>query len=349
MQYEGKTIIGIAKERGSKSKTRAGAWKYLLTHLDGSMLTPNSNRWDWDRWRDARRNRTADGRARTLGYNSDDPNTPGRIWDRALAENSERDRRDRTRIMRDSYGALWGRYDYGHHQTDAERAWWPAQDLIREAVARVVLPAAYDNIEWYDYSSRRRSATGDALHHEVNDFRADAVVLCLRRAEGGKYGVKTTSKRYVLIERAGDRITTTETREPIAKIAKAGATYGSIIAKLKGEPGAATVPAPPLPGNGICYKQLAIDDRGRLASIYDASPWLLGISRHDPARRDHNGGLYVYETLHEARNAEFPDRSILGDADKVIVKCRCSGIYARYGNKLAFSSVTPLSVAEICE
>lgn len=100
--------------------------------------------------------------------------------------------------------------------------------------------------------------------------------------------------------------------------------------------------------NGIAYKKVALDDRNRPVSVYDGSPWLLGIAREDKAKRDHNGGLYVYETLEDARTAPFPDSSVCADADKIIIKCRVEGTYCRYGNKLAYSRVTPLTVAEIC-
>jgi len=92
---------------------------------------------------------------------------------------------------------------------------------------------------------------------------------------------------------------------------------------------------------------LAVGDDGRLYSVYDGSPWLLGVERFDRAMRDHNGGLYVFEDIQNAKNAPFPEDSALRNADKVIVKCLVAGNYCRYGEKLAFSRVTPINVEMI--
>lgn len=100
--------------------------------------------------------------------------------------------------------------------------------------------------------------------------------------------------------------------------------------------------------NGIAYKQLAIGDDGRLHSVYDGSEWILGQTRSERAMRNHNGGLYVYEDITQARHAPFPQSSILADADKVIAKMTVAGNYCRYGNKLAFSHATPINICEIC-
>ena len=65
-KYTGKTIIAIARERGSAAKTRAGAWKYLLANLPKPQRRSNSAPWVWASYRETRMERRADGRAYSL-------------------------------------------------------------------------------------------------------------------------------------------------------------------------------------------------------------------------------------------------------------------------------------------
>lgn len=99
--------------------------------------------------------------------------------------------------------------------------------------------------------------------------------------------------------------------------------------------------------DGIAYKVLAIDDRGRLCSVYDGSFWGIGRERKDRARQGHHGGLYVYETVQGALGAQFPDTSAMLTAPRVMVRCRVAGTYTRYGSKLAFSRVTVENIEKI--
>jgi len=95
---------------------------------------------------------------------------------------------------------------------------------------------------------------------------------------------------------------------------------------------------------GYAYKKLAIGEDGRLYSVYDGSPWVLGVERKETPRKGHNGGLYVYEDILDARFAPFPADSKYLNAPKVLVKCKVGGRYCRYGKKLAFERVTPTNV-----
>jgi len=356
-KYESKQqVITLAQSMGSKAGTYKGACKAILSHTKSVFSRKSrSSRWDWERWTESRRDRRWDGRARVLGYDPNDPMTPGRIMDRAYDDHRAWCRQAQIRLSRSGYGEIISYGDttipatLANHR--ANRPYFNGLDLIDEAATADQIPAAHDNISWYDYSRRRRAAEGDALHHEMYDVSPDGntVLLCLRRAEGTLYGVKTLSKEYAILTRTpDDGITVTPAKKAVAaKAAKAaGNTLGEALEILRGN---GKLPAPAMPGNGICYKKVAVDEHGRLVSVYDGSPWNLGQTRHDPARRDHNGGLYVYETLDQARNAPFPDESVFRDAAKDLVKCQVSGIYARYDKKLAFSTVTPLTVVEICE
>lgn len=101
--------------------------------------------------------------------------------------------------------------------------------------------------------------------------------------------------------------------------------------------------------DGIAYKKVAIGDDGRLRSVFNGSPWVLGKERRETAKSNHQGGLYVYANKSEALQAPFPKDSWGEHNPKAVVKCLVMGSYRVYGNKLAFSSVTPINVVEILE
>lgn len=100
-------------------------------------------------------------------------------------------------------------------------------------------------------------------------------------------------------------------------------------------------------GGDRYYKAVAVRD-GCYFSVFDGvTEYVLGETVSDRARQNHAGGIYVYETEGEARQAQVPDSSELLDAPRAILRVRAEGAYCRYDNgKLAFSRVTPLSVAD---
>lgn len=225
--------------------------------------------------------------------------------------------------------------------------WQSAKTLIKTASKKGKIPCAYDGLEWTG-SRRRRHLEGTATHHEIYDIHPDPlrVLLCIRETEGSKYGVRTVSKTYYIIKKHGNGTIVKPAKKSIAARASKSADceLGCAIAVVEGKKKLKLPRACP---DGIAYKMLAIGDDGRLYSIYDGSPWVIGTERHDKAMRDHNGGLYVYEEKSKARYAAYPENSVMADAPKVIMKCRVRGNYCRYGSKLAFSHVTPLNVEEI--
>jgi len=222
--------------------------------------------------------------------------------------------------------------------------WDNAKSIISQAVKSKKIPAAHDSIVF----DRKSRASGDATHHEIYDIHPDPlrVLLCIRKTEGSRYGVKTLSKTYYIIKKHGRGVKVTETKKSVAaKAAKtADCELGCAINVLEGKTKLKLNRACP---NGIAYKMLAIGDDGGLYSVYDGSPWAIGQERFERAMRDHNGGLYVYETAEQAKRAPFPDNSKLAESNRVIVKCKVAGNYCRYGNKLAFSRVTPESIEAI--
>jgi len=235
---------------------------------------------------------------------------------------------------RNSYGEL------RPAQRDYE-IWVRATGLITQAVAAKKIPCAYDDIAF----DRKLRASGSATHHEIYDIHPDPlrVLVCIRETEGTKYGVKTLSKTYYIVKQHGRGTRVVEANKAkSAKAAKAaGCELGCAINVVEGRAKLKIAGACP---DGIAYKQLAIDDDGQLFSVYDGSPWEIGVERFDRAMRNHNGGLYVYETAEQAQQAPFPGDSELLNHQRVIVRCRVAGNYCRYGDKLAFSRVTPLEI-----
>jgi hypothetical protein len=374
-----KTIIEIAQERGSAAKTRAGAWKYLLANLgephpglldterpDGHAGYGSRYRWYYGggaRWtyrmpgsaiadrdyREARMERRADGRALILGYSLDDPNTPGRILEEAWEMNRRWDADCRIAIQRDAYGAIL-------RNTAAEPAnrprpdnagWCAAWELIGQAVKQEAIPSIHDSIEF----DRKGRADGLALHHDLYDFRPDAAIVCIRRTEGTRYGVKTYSKSYRLIERVDGKITAREISIPVAKYAKMPILhYGDIIAIARGEK-KITMTTPgqlrrqeQLRTVHRGYKAVAISSEGRYVSVWDGSPWDLGQARAETARDGHDGGLYYYRD-YDAMVQAAQTNSIFGAGREhhrlAVLEVEATGIHVSYGAKLAASKITP--------
>ena len=94
--------------------------------------------------------------------------------------------------------------------------------------------------------------------------------------------------------------------------------------------------------DGIAYKRVEYID-GRLFSLYDDSEYIIGQERKEQARKDHEGGFYVYEDKLNADEVH-PETDLKGERRFVTIKCKVAGNYCRYGDKLAFSRITPLEI-----
>lgn len=104
---------------------------------------------------------------------------------------------------------------------------------------------------------------------------------------------------------------------------------------------------PPTREGGESYfKAVARTEDGRLVSIFAGNEieYRLGQEMHETAHRGHTGGYYVYATPELAAKAVVPEESKAMDLPRVIVRCAVSGQYCRYGEKLAFSHLTPLEI-----
>lgn len=99
-------------------------------------------------------------------------------------------------------------------------------------------------------------------------------------------------------------------------------------------------------GGDMYYKMVAQLPDGRLVSVYDGeTEYKIGQVIEQHAKQNHRGGIYVYRSIAEAQNAEFPPRSALPDLPRICLRVNASGQYCVYDNgKLAFSKVIPIEI-----
>jgi hypothetical protein len=350
MEKEKRTIITVAQSRGSAAKTKSGAWKYLLGHMPnpirglsaiGQGQGRHSDKCALDRWTAQRIERQADGRARTLGYPLQSEQW---VWyTEAYEANRQWDIIARTAIGRDNYGVLFARSSEYFYHTPSPRAdvlqYHAALDIVRAAQSSGVISPSYDSIG-FDHKGR---ADGSALHYELFDFAEDAALVCARTTEGTRYGVKTLSKKYMLLAHEDTGIASMPTSEPVAKLAKTNPAWGSIIARIRGEEGAAALTSPLLWEDG--YKALALADDGTLHSIYSGEEYILGKTMRERAVDNHGGGYYCYPTLEQALQCEVPSNSSMCDARRVVVLCEVAGRAIEYGcGKIARTYLRPVEI-----
>jgi hypothetical protein len=129
-------------------------------------------------------------------------------------------------------------------------------------------------------------------------------------------------------------------------IGHVAALYGVDVAELRRAVRAARPPAPPKrEGGDNYYKAVAVID-GRYLSIFDgATEYALGVTVAERPRQRHRGGIYVYRSAREARDADVPRTAALYGAPRAVLRVRAEGAYCRYDNgKIAFARVTPLEV-----
>lgn len=344
IKYAGKTIIQIAQARGSAAKTKSGAWKYLLATLPRPtwQTQVNSKKYAWDAYRERCRTRTGDGRAKILGYDLNDPNTPGRIREEAWDMNRKWDADCRINVLRNNYGEIVQREKYPVNTRPAPELgqWADAWALINEAAKNSIIADDYDTIDF----DKKGRADGSALHHELYDMAKNAAIVCIRRTEGTRYGVKTLSKTYVLIERKNRKITATETKIPVAKYAKMDILhFGDIIAVARGKKKITLLNATHQVRRG--YKAVRRADDGTLVSVWDGSPWEIGKTRIEAARDDHHSGLYYYQDINamlEAAKTNSIFAESMQHSRLVILEVEASGVHIQYGKKLAATRITPI-------
>jgi hypothetical protein len=247
-------------------------------------------------------------------------------------------------IPRNSYGEVIGSQAALLFETTYPRA----LDIIKQAAKQKLIPASYDCITW----DHKRRADGEALHHELYDFAAGKVLVCLRRSQGnGKYGVSTTSKQYIILTRSNGKISVIEAdKNRAAKLAKSDLPAGGVIAALTGaKPAKIKTAARTKTQTG--YKLLTRNEAGELVSVWDGSAWPLKQTRCERATKDHNGGFYYYASLQECLDAAW-NNDTFGDCrdhkNLIVAQVKADGLHyehrAAYGTKLCATRITPLKV-----
>ena len=100
--------------------------------------------------------------------------------------------------------------------------------------------------------------------------------------------------------------------------------------------------------NGTMYKTVAVTEDGRYVSIFDGeTEYRIGIQMEQRARQNHGGGYYVYSTMDEAENVEYPNDSKAKDfTHRAVLEIDCAGLYCRYGSKYSFSKIIPVRVVK---
>jgi len=214
--------------------------------------------------------------------------------------------------------------------------------LIKLAVKAKKIPWASDSISF----DRKGRADGYATHHEIYDISSDArhILLCVRESEGTKYGVKTTSKTYYIISTHGQGVRVVEApKAKAAKAAKQAVNPGDAIAVCQGKQKLHTVSAP---CEEKCFKIVAATDS--FVSVFDGSPWSLGVSRSQGSTPDHDGGFYVFSKIEDAL-AAWNDRLVfaqewLKHERYSLLECVCSGRrYLHDNNKICVTRVKPVT------
>lgn len=210
---------------------------------------------------------------------------------------------------RDEFGALWA-----DHQDPFRPMLDGAIAMAAEAATKGKIPAAFDGMTWERINSRVGSKRiGEALHHEVYDLTPDGkkALVCVRAAEGTRYGIKTVSKTYFVVARHGRGLRVTEASKAVAaKAAKqAGDGLGLAIDILEGR---AKLSAP-FSEWRKGFKAVTRDENGSLVSVWDGSRWEIGKTRTEAATNSHEGGFYYYGTLAECRDAA-DRKDVFGEA-----------------------------------
>jgi hypothetical protein len=104
-------------------------------------------------------------------------------------------------------------------------------------------------------------------------------------------------------------------------------------------------------GGDDYYKVVAQAENGRLLSIYDGeTEYQLGVTLNGKRPLQcHHGGYYCHADPEDARDAALPDTSALLHLPRVLLRVKAEGAYTRYGQKLAFSRITPLEIVPMPE
>ena len=257
---------------------------------------------------------------------------------------------------------MFVRNDYGQLTAQASAQWLihgpsrdtrdgllmrAAEDLVAQAASAGKIDPSHDSLSW----DRKGRAEGDATHHEIYDVTPDGrrALVCIRTTEGGRYGVRTTSKNYCVVARHGRGVRVIQANKAVAaKAAKAaGLEIGTAIEVALGRARLPVKPTAVRTGYKLLERTAA---PGVYRSAWDGSRWTRGQSRVEAASDDHTGGYYYYASLDECLAAAAAN-DVFGAASTAhrlaIVEVQATGRHyahrATHGTKLCASRVVPIA------
>lgn len=222
-----------------------------------------------------------------------------------------------------------------------------ARELSAKAASKKKIPSEHDGMTW-ERAGRNSYKDGHAVWHEVYDVSPNGkkALICVRDVEGTKYGQKTISKNYYIVAAHGNGgVRVAEAPKAIAaKAAKASGELGQAIDVCEGKAKMHN----PAKEVRTGYKLVKRNEQGELVSVWDESPWEIGVTRSQGATPDHSGGFYYYASENEAL-AAARENEVFGQARShdglVMIEVRVTGREYRHpGNKRCATHMNPVRI-----
>lgn len=215
------------------------------------------------------------------------------------------------------------------------------REIVCEAIKKGILDAEYCDVD--------RKHRGSALNYDVYDIKGNTVLIQKRVTTCTKYGNSPKKDYYFLVKtsRKIKLVDVNKFKMTVAKLAKSACELGQVIDCINGKQTLKIKQANASVAPTMAYKQVALVD-GKMFSIFDGSTeYVLGNEMIQRAKAEHAGGYYCYETIEEAKNAEFPSSSVYNDQTKIIIQVEVSGRRIKYSNgKMSFSHIKSIKVVE---
>lgn len=250
-----------------------------------------------------------------------------------------------TQPQRDAYGALRSpnvpRRLVNHPQL-RHLAWSAEADqIIARAQRAKLLPS-----EYADFDSHGR---GDCLNIDLYGYVPGLVLVQVRRTTVSKWGT-SPRKQYIVTDgvRAVE-VSKNKIRRAAEQVSDLDAPMRAIKSELPAE-WQAKIGEPLKLQNHVArttaYK-IVVRDGNKLVSAYDGvTEYKLGKQLKQKARPDHEGGFYAYADVQQLR--EHPEKILNEDWIRgktlVILECECAGTPVHYGQKQAYSMITPRAI-----
>lgn len=302
MKYTRQHIIALAQERGSTATTHAGAWRWLMTHLqpehrgiqalDGDRgayrrLASIHRRADWERAQIFRR---ADGRARVLGYPATNPDYADYVEAYRREEEHARYQREYVVRAKSVPDAL----------LTSVVATWDGAALYIALPGGLTARATWDVSSDWDYYAESYGRPKNTISNrrvEMWQWTPQAGIKCILTISVEAF--RGYWLRGALLDIA-QRLELPELVEAVRS------------APTKSERDAQQL-ATPKP----CYKRVAVTPEGAYVSIFDGTTvYRLGETIRDTLRRcpDYDdicgyGGIFVHATRAKAETQKYPDHA----------------------------------------